>query len=67
VQALTTAGDDLTVASFIDGLQSPDGFDTGGYSEPINWSKDNGITDPAAIHAFTFDPDEGRIVQVPTS
>jgi branched-chain amino acid transport system substrate-binding protein len=67
VQALDTAGDDLTVGSFIDGLQSPDGFDTGGYSEPINWSTDNGITDPAAIHAFTFDPADGRIVQVPTS
>jgi branched-chain amino acid transport system substrate-binding protein len=67
VQALETAGDDLTVGSFIDGLRSPDGFDTGGYSDPINWSKDNGITDPAAIHAFTFDAADGRIVQVPTS
>ena len=67
VQSLETAGKDLTEASFVDGLRSPDGFDTGGYSDPINWSEDNGVTDPAAIHAFTYDAASGRIVQAGAS
>ncbi|GAA4727904.1 hypothetical protein GCM10023350_08710 [Nocardioides endophyticus] len=67
VQSLETAGTDLTVASFVDALESPDGFETGGYSDPINWSEDNGVTDPAAIHAFTYDEASGRIIQADKS
>jgi branched-chain amino acid transport system substrate-binding protein len=63
VQALEIAGDDLTRASFIEALRSPDGYDTGGYSAPINWSENNGLADPSSIKTFTFDPEEGRIVE----
>ena len=67
VQSLEAAGKDLTLASFVDALESPDGFETGGYSDPINWSEDNGVTDPAAIHAFTYDAASGRIIQADQS
>jgi branched-chain amino acid transport system substrate-binding protein len=64
VQALDAAGKDLNTASFTTALQSPDGYDTGGYSAPINWSENNGLSDPSSIKAFTFDPAQGRIVEV---
>lgn len=67
IKAMEKAGKDLNEKSFISGLRSTDGFDTGGYSAPVNWSKDNGVTDPAAIHAFTYDPASGRIVQANAS
>jgi branched-chain amino acid transport system substrate-binding protein len=66
VQALDAAGDDLTRGTFTQALQSPDGYDTGGYSAPINWSENNGLSDPSSIKAFTFDPAQGRIVEVTT-
>lgn len=64
VQALETAGSDLNRGTFTDALESPDGYDTGGYSAPINWSENNGLSDPSSIKAFTFDPAEDRIVEV---
>jgi hypothetical protein len=64
VKALDTAGKDLNTATFTAALKSPDGYDTGGYSAPINWSKNNGLSDPSSIKAFTFDPAQGRIVEV---
>jgi ABC-type branched-subunit amino acid transport system substrate-binding protein len=64
VQALDAAGKDLNTGTFTDALESPDGYDTGGYSAPINWSENNGLSDPSSIKAFTFDPAQGRIVEV---
>jgi len=64
VQALDAAGKDLNTGTFTAALESPDGYDTGGYSAPINWSKSNGLSDPSSIKAFTFDPAQGRIVEV---
>jgi branched-chain amino acid transport system substrate-binding protein len=66
VQALDGAGSDLTRASFTKALESSDGYETGGYSAPINWSENNGLSDPSSIKAFTFDPAAGRIVEAKT-
>jgi len=64
VQALEAAGQDLTRETFTAALEAPEGFDTGGYSAPINWSESNGLSDPSSIKAFTYDPAQGRIVEV---
>jgi ABC-type branched-subunit amino acid transport system substrate-binding protein len=64
VQAVDAAGKDLNTGTFTAALESPDGYDTGGYSAPINWSKSNGLSDPSSVKAFTFDPAQGRIVEV---
>lgn len=66
VQALEAAGEDLNTETFTAALESPEGFDTGGYSAPINWSESNGLNDPSSIKAFTYDPAQGRIVEVTT-
>jgi len=66
VKALGSAGADLTRGSFTEALESAEGYDTGGYSAPINWSENNGLADPSSIKAFTFDPAQGRIVEVKT-
>jgi branched-chain amino acid transport system substrate-binding protein len=66
VDALDTAGSKLTRESFIQALQSTDGFATGGFSAPINWSENNGLADPSSIKAFTFDPKKDRIVEATT-
>ncbi len=66
VQALEAAGEDLNTETFTEALESPEGFDTGGYSAPINWSESNGLSDPSSIKAFTYDPAQGRIVEVKT-
>ncbi|WP_170322607.1 ABC transporter substrate-binding protein [Acrocarpospora macrocephala] len=64
VESLKRAGKDLTRASFIEALRSPEGFQTGGYSADVNWSKKNGLADASAVKAFTFDPGTQRIVEV---
>ncbi|WP_214103091.1 ABC transporter substrate-binding protein [Acrocarpospora catenulata] len=64
VESLKRAGDDPTRASFIEALRSPEGFQTGGYSADVNWSKKNGLADASAVKAFTFDPGTQRIVEV---
>jgi len=64
IKAIDAAGKDLNLGTFTAALESPDGYDTGGYSAPINWSKSNGLSDPSSIKAFTFDPAQGRIVEV---
>jgi branched-chain amino acid transport system substrate-binding protein len=64
VQALDAAGKDVNTGTFTAALKSPHGYDTGGYSAPINWSKSNGLSDPSSIKTFTFDPAQGRIVEV---
>ena len=66
VQALEAAGEDLNTETFTAALEAPEGFDTGGYSAPINWSESNGLSDPSSIKAFTYDPVQGRIVEVKT-
>jgi branched-chain amino acid transport system substrate-binding protein len=66
VQALEAAGEDLTTETFTAALEAPEGFETGGYSAPINWSESNGLSDPSSIKAFTYDPAQGRIVEVKT-
>jgi ABC-type branched-subunit amino acid transport system substrate-binding protein len=64
VEALKRAGDKPTRASFIEALRSPGGFQTGGFSADINWSKGNGLAGASAVKAFTFDPKTQRIVEV---
>jgi ABC-type branched-subunit amino acid transport system substrate-binding protein len=64
VEALKRARDKPTRASFIEALRSPGGFQTGGFSADINWSKGNGLAGASAVKAFTFDPKTQRIVEV---